>query len=312
MIDLSIVIVNWNTRDLLAQCLQSVYETVRELEFEVFVVDNASSDGSTTMVKKEFPQVKLIENNENVGFARANNQAIAQSQGRYVLLLNSDTLVLPGAIDRVVAFMDQHWEVGAAGCAVLNPDGTLQLSHKTAFSIGNELVYATFLGRFVAQRMPFPKDVLQHGQKPFVSEYLAVDAVSGAFLLVRREVMDEVGLLDERFFIYSEDDDWCFRIRQAGWQICYLLNVRIIHYGGQSTRQESAEMFLQLYKNRFLFYRKNYGQLKASFLKWVFIAEAWVKLAAWAGVYLSRLGRRAVARERIWALWRLATKGVWL
>lgn len=251
-LNLSIIIVNWNTRDLLAQCLHAVYEHPPVGEFEVLVVDNASSDDSVAMVRNRFPQAVLIENSSNPGFAVGNNQAIEQCTGRYVLLLNPDTVVLPRALQSLLMFMDDHPSAGAAGSMLLNPDGSLQPSCHPAPTLSRELwrlfhmdaVYPLALYRMA----DWPADVPR-----------AVDTVQGASLIVRREVIEQVGALDESYFMYSEEVDWCRRIRQAGWQIYWVPQSQVVHFGGQSTRQAAEAMFLQLYRAKLQYFRKHYG-----------------------------------------------------
>lgn len=261
MADLSIVIVNWNTCDLLVQCLESVYETAGDLELEVIVVDNGSTDGSVGVVRERFPQVCVVANSENVGFVRANNQAMARCQGRHVLLLNSDTRVLPGALGELVRFMDARPGAGVAGVRLLNPDGSFQASHSPFPTLWREFLMLSGLGRrFVRPRYPSYGPGLEEGARQ-------VDYVEGACLLARREAIDQVAGLDERIFMYAEDVDWCYRFAQAGWEVWYLPQVTIVHYGGQSTRQRQGRMEAELYRSRVYFFRKHYGPLQSGLLK---------------------------------------------
>lgn len=252
-LDLSIIIVNWNTRDLLANCLQSVYDTVRGLAFEVIVVDNASTDGSAEMVRERFPQVRLIENTENVGFAKANNQAMKESSGRYVILLNSDTLVQPDALATLVAFMDDHPEAGACGPCLLNADGSLQPSCHPFLTAEREFWRLVFLDRFM-RRASYP--IHRWG----LTRPRKVDVIKGACLALRQESLFQVGLFDERYFIYSEEMDLCYRLCQAGWCIYWVPEARVVHFGGQSTRQEADEMYIYLYRSKAQFQRKFWGE----------------------------------------------------
>lgn len=260
-VDLSIVVVNWNTRELLAQCLQSLEDTVRESSFEVWVVDNGSSDGSVAMVQERFPWTHVIANAKNIGFVRANNQAIARCQGHYVLLLNSDTEVLPGALDEMVRFMDAHPSAGVAGARLLNPDGTFQASHSPFPTLWGEFLMLSGLGRrFVRPRYPSYGPEVEKGAQQ-------VDYVEGACLLVRREAVDEVAGLDEYVFMYAEDVDWCYRFAQAGWEVWYLPQVTIVHYGGQSSKQSQGCMEAELYRSRIYFFRKHYGLIQSQLLE---------------------------------------------
>jgi N-acetylglucosaminyl-diphospho-decaprenol L-rhamnosyltransferase len=255
-VDLSIIIVNWNTRELLAQCLQSVESTIQNARFEVFVVDNASSDGSVTMVRARFPSTHVLVNPQNIGFVRANNQAIDRCKGRYVLLLNSDTKILPGALDEMVRFMDAHPRAAIAGARLLNPDDTFQASHSPFPTLWREFLMLSGLGRrLVSPRYPSYGPEVEVGPQ-------RVDYVEGACLLIRRETIGQVGKLDERIFMYAEEVDWCYRCAQMGWEVWYLPQVTIVHYGGQSTKKRAGPMEAELYRSRIYFFRKHYGSIQ--------------------------------------------------
>lgn len=256
--DLSIIIVNWNTRNLLAQCLQSLQDTVKESSFDVWVVDNASSDGSVAMVRERFPQTHIVANSENVGFVRANNQAIAHCRGRYMLLLNSDTRALPGSLDQAVRFMDEHSRAGIAGVRLLNPDGTFQASYTPFPTLWQEFLMLSRLGRWLL-RPTYPSygpQIEKGAQK--IKGYM-----EGAYLMARREAVEQVGGLDERIFMYAEDVDWCYRFHRVGWEVWYLPNAPIIHYGGQSSKKRRGRMEAELYRSRVYLFRKHYGKLIA-------------------------------------------------
>jgi len=261
-VDLSVIIVNWNTRDLLAGCLQSLHDTTRELSFEVWVVDNASSDGSVAMVRERFPQTHIIANSENVGFVRANNQALARCQGRYVLLLNSDTKALPGSLDKAIRFMDSHPRAGLAGVRLLNADGSFQASYTVFPNLWREFLILTSLGRRLI-RPEYPS----HGPQADKGPRKIAGYMEGAFLLARREALDEIGGLDERIFMYAEDVDWCYRFFQAGWEVWYLPDAPIVHYGGQSSKKRRSRMEAELYRSRVYFFEKHYGKATAFGLK---------------------------------------------
>lgn len=228
--DLAIIIVNWNTRDILEQCLHSVYSSQTTKQFEVWVVDNGSSDGSELMIKEKFPQTRLITNIDNVGFAQANNQAIDNSIGDYVLLLNPDTVVENDVIEVLVDYLEEHPDVGAVGPRLLNPDGSLQ-----------ELAYPepTLAREF--WRMFHLDKIKNYGEYPMgdwkLTKTRDVDVLMGACFLIRRKVLNQVGLLDEEFFVYSEEVDLCTRIRNYGWRITWVPTVKVVHLGGQSTQQ---------------------------------------------------------------------------
>ena len=250
--DLSIVIVNWNTRALLLDCLASVYHTIRDLSFEVFVVDNASSDGSVAAVREAYPQVIIIENEKNLGFAAANNKALRRMTGRYALLLNTDAVLTEGAAECLLRFMDSHPQA-AMGCGqLLNADGTKQNS------IANFPTLLTLLCNETLLRILMPKKFPSKRQ-----EYTApipVDSCIGACLVVRKASMDEVGLLDERYFFFMEETDWALSMKKAGWRSWLVPEARIYHLQGQSAGDnvEARKMF---YRSRYQYLRKWHGNL---------------------------------------------------
>ncbi len=244
--DLAIVIVNWNTRQLLLDCLATLPSATANLRVATWVVDNGSHDGSVAAVQAAFPAMHVIANQDNRGFARANNQAIAASHGRHVLLLNSDTLARPGALTTLVNFLDANPSVAMVGPCLRNADGSVQRSYASFPSLRSELT-----GRNLRQRKPFPAAGI---------EAYAVDWIGGACLLVRREALQSFGLLDERYFMYTEETDWCFRARRAGWEVCYLPEAEVVHLGGQSSRMASTRMKAELYRSKLRFFGKHYGR----------------------------------------------------
>ncbi len=284
---LSIIIVSWNTRELLAQCLDSVFSSSRLADFEVFVIDNASSDGSPVMVRERFPQVRLIENEQNLGFARANNQAIQSSHADYVLLLNSDTIVKPGAIDALAEFMQAHPKAGACGPRLLNQDGNLQLSCSPAPTLGSEF-----------KRMFHLPGVRPDGYYPMQTwdQSLArrVDVILGACLFLRRHALDQVGLLDEEYFIYSEEVDLCHRLQSMGWELYWAPQGEVLHLGGQSTRQVSEVMFLRLYQAKLIYFRKQHGRRQAFLYKLIIMAATLFRLMLTPLAWLEQPSKRQV------------------
>ena len=250
--DLSIVIVNWNTRALLLDCLASVYATVAELSFEVFLVDNASSDGSVAAVRAEYPQVRVIQNEKNIGFAAANNKALRVMQGKYALLLNTDAVLTEGAIARLFQYMESHGEVAMACGQLLNADGTKQNSIANFPSLLTLLANETLLRILMPKRFP--------SKRRDYAGPIAVESCIGACLMVRKAAMDQVGLLDERYFFFMEETDWAFAMHQAGWKSCFVPEARIYHLQGQSAGDnvEARKMF---YRSRYLYLRKWHGKL---------------------------------------------------
>jgi GT2 family glycosyltransferase len=256
--DLSVVIVNWNTREMLANCLESV-ASERDIA-EVCVVDNASNDGSTQLVKQRFTWVRLLENSENIGFAAANNRAVRLSTGRYVLLLNSDTKVFPGALKTMVEFMEQRPQVAACGPLLLNTDGSLQVSCYPMLTPERELWRLLFLDQ-LARRASYPQE---HWNRDTPRQ---VEVIKGACLMLRRAALDEVGLLDEKYFMYTEEMDLCYRLLQGGWQLWWVPQAVVRHYGEASTKQVAEAMYVQLYRSKVQFHRKFGGSLRAKRFK---------------------------------------------
>jgi N-acetylglucosaminyl-diphospho-decaprenol L-rhamnosyltransferase len=256
-IDLSIVIVSYNVRDLLAQCLESLISNLQSLTSEVFVVDNASRDGSVQMVRERFPQVHLIENAENRGFAPANNQAVPLTRGRYVMMLNPDTKVRAGALETLVRFMDAHPRAGACGGKLVYGDGALQHSAFAFPSLAQ--IFLDFFPlnwRLAESRINgrYPREGYARGV-PF-----AIDHPIGADFLVRRAAVEQVGWLDDQFFIYCEEIDWAIRLKRAGWQIWCVPQAEIVHYEAQSTRQFRDAMFVELWRARKRLFEKHYSR----------------------------------------------------
>ncbi len=290
---LSVIIVSWNTRDLIAACLATVAQEMALLAsewhqqnaerdhgtraptgselVEVIVVDNASSDGSVAMMRRDFPWVRLLVNRENIGFAGGNNQALSHCRGHYVLLLNSDTTLLPGAFCRLLDFMDKEPTVGIAGSRYLNPDGSLQISCYPAPTVSRELWRLFHLDKLHA-----------YGTYPMhewsIQRPRPVEVVQGAALLLRRELALRLGLFDPDYFMYTEEVDLCRRVRQAGWQIYWVPQSTIVHYGGQSTRQVAEAMFLQLYRSKILYFRKHHGAVATLLYKVVLLCATLARL----------------------------------
>ena len=254
---ISIIVVNFNAERLLKECLESLYRETQDTSFDVWVVDNNSHDESVRMIREDFPEVNLIVNDYNLGFSRANNQAIVKSASDYILLLNPDTVVRDRAIDKMVAFMDAHPDVGISGCRVLNKDGSLQPACRRSVPTPKVAFYHfSGLSKLFPNSMIMAKYNLTYLDPDQSHE---VDAVSGAFLLIRRAVVDQIGLLDEVFFIYGEDVDWCVRAKNAGWKVMYHPEAEILHYkGGCSTN--SRRTTYEFYRAMYLFHRKHFAK----------------------------------------------------
>ena len=259
---ISIVIINWNTRNRLSECLMSIISEPNSDPYEILVVDNHSDDASSQMVRTKFPQVKLLEMRENVGFARANNIAIWRSRGDHKLLLNPDTLVKPDTIRMLSRFLDTNPGAGAVGPKILSPGGLLQ------FSASREPTLRRGFSRLFHLEAILPST--DYGMSQWSSDKgREVDVLMGASIMVRKTALDEVGAFDEDFFMYSEEVDLCHRLRKAGWGVHWTPQAQIVHHGGQASKQVPMESFLNLYKGKIRYFRKHHGMVAAFAFKLV-------------------------------------------
>ncbi len=294
MVDLSVLIVNWNVRDLLRRCLQSLLANSPACTLEIIVVDNGSTDGSGEMVRTEFPQVHLIANTDNRGFPAANNQGLAVARGRYVLLLNPDTEVIGNALETMVAFADAHPDVGIVGPQLLNPDGTVQSSRRRFPTLATALLESTWLQPYAPRRLLSRYYVLDRPD----DEIQDVDWVTGAALMARGEAIEQVGPLDEGFFMYSEELDWCRRFREAGWRVVYLPTARVIHHVGKSSEQVLPARHIHFQTSKVRYFRKYHGPVAAGLLRLVLLGNYLWQIGLEGGKWL--LGhKRALRAERI-------------
>ena len=268
--DMSIVLVCWNNQAYLEPCLNSLYEGGLKSSFDVVVVDNGSTDGSQAMLQEKFPEVLIIQNDHNVGLGKASNQGIEATQGRYVLLLNNDTLVNGSSLDALVRFLDEKTEAGAVGGRLLNPDGSFQAGYADFSSLTEEFLIATGLGNLLWDGYPSHED----------SEQIrSVGWISSACLLLRRAALDKVGLLDESYFIYGDEADLQYRLNQNGWPVYYIPQATTIHYGGRSMNRWGRRKMV--YRGKMLFYRKNYDPLRAGLLRMLLGGLSLAKLLVW-------------------------------
>ena len=257
MNDVSVIIVNWNTKDLLLKCIQSIHDTTREIDYEIIVVDNGSNDGSQDALNDRFPEVKLIENRRNLGFARANNIGIQASQARYECLVNSDVLVLDGCLDAMLAYMDSHPSIGVLGPKLLNSDMSLQPSCKQMPTIWNNLCVALGLHRLFKNIKFFNGEHLSYLDHNQIKH---VQALAGAFLMVRKSAIEKAGLLDDAFFVYGEEIDWCLRFRKKRYEIVFFPKARAIHFGAGSSSKERNRFYRELYVSKLKFYKKHFSK----------------------------------------------------
>lgn len=254
--DISVVIVGWNARDYLQGCLESLEAAPPRRTMEVFVLDNASEDGSADMIESRFPWVKLIRSSENLGFAKGNNVAIRQCQGRHICLVNPDVKVLPGCLDSLAEFLDEHEDVGMVGPRVLYGDMTLQISCRHFPTLWNNFCAATgFASAFRHSRFFSGEQMHYFGH----DRTQPVDAVMGCFLMVRREALDGIGLMDEGFYMYGDDVDWCRRCWDAGWKVVFYPGARAIHYLGKITAPYPVRFAIARQKSVLYYWSKYHG-----------------------------------------------------
>ena len=343
--DLSIIIVSWNVRELLRGCLRSISRDQRSgirgqgqaapaltpdaclLTPEIIVIDNASSDGSAAMVLAEFPQVRLIANADNRGFTSGNNQGIAVAQGRYVFFLNPDTVVMGDALATMVGTMEEHPDVGVVGPQLRYGDGSLQSSRRRFPTFGSALFESTPLAWHWpdnpwARRYRMEDQVAGirsqkaggRGQDEVAADSLdstgeEVDWLVGAALLTRRIVLDQVGVFDEGYFMYSEELDWCRRVKMAGWRVMYLMSAQIVHYEGKSSEQVVAARHIRFQTSKVRYFRKFHGRLAATALRAFLLAAFAVEWTLEADKWL--LGsKRPLRRERMAAYAQLLASGL--
>ena len=294
IIDVSIVIVSFNTRDVTRECLEHVRMHAAAVRHEVLVVDNASADGSADMVAAEFPEAHLIRSDENRGFAGGNNPAMKIARGRYILLLNSDAFLAGGALEKTLQYLDDHPNIGVLGCKLTDPDGTMQASARMLPGPLNKILHITGL----AARFPGSKFF---GRVDYTwwdhSEPRTVGWVVGAYFLIRRETMENIGGLDERYFLYFEEIDYCLTARRAGWEVVFYPHAEIVHIGGQSTVKvpgkisaKGRQMISIRLTSEFRYYRKMYGWWR---LLSIVVIEAGWNATVFVKNFLSRSGQAA-------------------
>jgi GT2 family glycosyltransferase len=284
--DLSIVIVCRNNRSYLEPCLESLYGSGSKSRFEVLVVDNGSTDGTQEMLRAKFPAVQIIQNHSNLGLSKASNQGIQAAQGRHILLLNDDTIVNGPSLDAMVEFLDSHPEAGGVGGQLLNPDRTIQSCYNGFSTLREEFLVATRLGEFRWQGYP----AIMTDKRVRV-----VGWIGSACLMLRRSALDQVGLLDEEYFIYGDEADLQYRLMRAGWKVFYLPHASTIHYGGRSMNRWARRKMV--YRGKMLFYRKNYGALRTGVLRAMLGGLSLFKMLIWSMACITPSRREKARRE---------------
>ncbi len=306
MTDVSICLVSWNTRDYLGNVLRSIYRNTKA-RVEVVVVDNASCDGSEAMVQEYFPQVRLIVNNENRYLSAALNQALSESTGKYIMLLGSDVIVMPSALDLMLEYLNDQSEVGAVGGKIVNPGGSIQLTCARTFpTLFSEIVKGTSLDTLFPKNRVFGKYLMSWWNHDDSQD---VDLLDAACMMVRREAVEEVGLLDEGFPLYSQDLDWCYRIKLAGWRIHYLSKAEIFHYAARSVCQmDNGDVkwsVVECRRSMLRFFRKHYGFWTFQLLRLVTIVGLAAKLIIWRTLSPFSNTMRCSLKEQGSAYWEI-------
>lgn len=309
--DLSIVVVSWNVRDLLDRCLLSVQaflerQESRELRAEIIVVDNGSEDGGPEMVGAKHPEVRLMETGQNLGFTRGNNLGISESRGRYLLLLNPDTEVRGEAPGIMVSYLEEHPRVGIVGPQLLNPDGTVQSSRRRFPTLATAVMESTAVQTWSPRNPVLARYYILDRPDDEIQE---VDWLVGACLLVRRQAAEEVGPLDERFFMYSEELDWCRRMLDAGWRVVYLPTAQVLHHGGKSSEQVLPLRHIQFQRSKILYFRKHHGRLRAILLR-LFLLANYTYLLLLEGAKGLLGHKRPLRRQRAAAYWAVLRSGL--
>lgn len=270
-IDVSFCIVNWNTVNLTSQLIESIYNTVKRVSIEIFIVDNASTDGSVKYIENKFPMVTIIRNAKNVGYGAALNQALKISKGRYKMILNSDVILLENALENMVNFLENNRDAGAVGPICLDEGGNIGYSYGR-FPKPGLMILETLLGSLTPRFIKPPP--LEGKPEMNMGEKMEVDNIKGACMLVRREVCEEIGLFDETFFAYFEESDWCFRMKKRGIKRYLILNAKVIHISDSSFGKipEKAQIYFENSRNKYL--EKHYGKVLTN----IFVcANAWAK-----------------------------------
>jgi len=306
--DLSVCIVNWNSGDFLPSCVESVYDGMEGLEFEVIIVDNGSTDGSASEIGRLFPGATIIEHGRNEGFAAANNLAIDRSSGRYLLFLNPDTLADPGSIERMVSYLDEEAATGVLGCKLYHPaTGSVESSARMNPDPLPLLWNLIYLDRLFPTNRVFGRYRMSHRSE---DERREVDWVTGACMLARREAVESVGGFDALFFMYCEDIDICYRIKANGWKVYYLPEARVGHYRGRSSerlkREQEGALSVwgagQYARSIIRFYRKHYGGTRTALLRAMLVITSILKALGWLTVgTAARGGREGWSRARSYA-----------
>lgn len=299
--DLSISIVNTNNCALLRDCLRSIIENTHRITYEIIVIDNASTDGSLDMMKKEFPSVIIICNSERNGYGYSHNKGIEASSGEYVLIFNEDMLLTDNALDNYVDTIKNEHNVGVLGCKLLNPDGTLQHSCFNFMSVKHEYYQAIFPRNIV---LPDSKFREKHYYWDH-NENKDVDVVMGCCMLIPKSIFKEIGNFDTRFFVYAEEVDLCKRIKNSGYRIVFTPNACIIHYGGQTSKTMSIKMYLVMIESKFKYFEKHHGYMSLMAVKLSTAINASVRIIGWTLFLIFRKNNTEESKQNVKRYWKV-------
>jgi len=302
MVDISVIIVNWNTKTLLLNCVESIYRTTQEASIEIIVIDNASTDGSIDALQDKLSCVRTIVNSENLGFAKANNIGIEKAQGRYVCLVNSDVKALDGVLDKMLAYMDSHSEIGALAPKTFGGDMQMQKNCREFPTLRNIFCQEFFLDVLFPTVFAFRGREMLHFDHEAEME---IEVLSGCFLMVRREVIAQVGPLDEQFFFYSEDVDWCKRIHDAGWKLVHYPCAETIHFGNGSSSSAPIKFRVEMLKANWQYWRKHKSMTECALFWCIKCVGTLGRSAAWFAVSLVASDRRSMAKVSATAYWKM-------
>ena len=301
--DVTVLIANLGSLENLLPCLRSLAPGAGKISFKVIVGFNFQGESDSPRgLASEFPEVEQLRAPTKLGYCRAYNQLMSHSKGRYALLLDDDTVLRPGAIEVMVRFMDDHPNVGVSGCRIVNPDGSYQKSTGLMCDLSVE-----------ARNVFQPAAIFRDGVDETVAEWKTVDWLSGALLMARREAIQQVGVLDEYFYTFLCEADWCLRIKNAGWKVAYVPQAEIVHLGGQHSGQTKVKSYRNLIRhhvNRYYFFRKHYGAAAMHALRPVMSAGALLRLMSYAAIWLARPGRRPEAGPKVAAYLKIMLLGV--
>ena len=293
-IDISVIIVNYNTGTLLRECYASVLKHTQSATWEVIIIDNASTDDSLLQLKQDLLPSRLIENRRNEGFAKAANQGMRMAKGTYIVLLNPDTLLRDDALGKMSVFMDNDPRIGACGCALFNEDGTLQMSAHPFPHLADIFFDRTHLAYVFPKNRIFGRYQMSYWAHNEIRE---VDWVSGACLMVRRQLIETTGMFDERFFMFCEDIDWCLRIKKSGWKIFYFPDTAVLHYKSKSSICPVKKAPLEAWKSLVIFWKKNHGNIQAALLSEFLCADALIKAVFLALVLVLSKEKQKIKKE---------------